>query len=217
MVPRRAAFRVSLLAALWALCLATGHAGAAPHRPLSSADAKKVSRLHFEKAEQAYDLGKFEEALRGYEAAYEALALTPFVFNIAQCHRNVGNHERALFFYQRYLALEPDPPNRKIVEDLIAEEQKRLGEQEQAAAAKRSAAEREHLRASTPPREGDLLSQPTAAADSPHDPAFYRRPWFWGAAGSVIVAGIAASLLITRDGPMPKGTIGTINAQGPMK
>ena len=99
-----------------------------PSRPASAQDkqskaeqakSEKAARVHFQTAEKAFNLGKFDEALKSYEQAYEAKNLSGFLFNIAQCHRNLANPERALFFYQRYLALEPSSPNRALVEELI--------------------------------------------------------------------------------------------------
>ena len=111
--------RVCLLA-LMAL-VATGA------RPAAAEDrAARAARAHFQRAEKAFSMGKFDDALKGYEAAYEAKALPGLLFNIAQCHRNLANPERAIFFYQRYLALDPATPNRALVEQLIGEEQKRL-------------------------------------------------------------------------------------------
>jgi len=92
-------------------------------------DAKAAARAHFKRAEAAFNLGKFEEALAAYQAAYETKPLPGFLFNIAQCHRNMGNHERALFFYRRYLALDPESPNRAVVEELIDESEKRRAAQ----------------------------------------------------------------------------------------
>ena len=37
-----------------------------------------------------------------YTAAHDAKPLPALLFNIAQCHRQLGNHERALFFYRRH-------------------------------------------------------------------------------------------------------------------
>src|SRR5712675_1116118 len=84
-------------------------------------EAEKLAREKFKQAEIDFNLGKFSEALSGYQAAYEAKPLTAFLFNIAQCYRNLGNYERARFFYKRYLTLEPKTPNRRVVTDLIAE------------------------------------------------------------------------------------------------
>jgi tetratricopeptide (TPR) repeat protein len=97
-------------------------------------DDKEARRL-FQKAELSFNLGKFEEALGDYQAAYQAKPLTGFLFNIAQCYRNLGNWERARFFYRRYLTLEPRSPNRHRVEDLVSEMTDRLDKQQAAAAA----------------------------------------------------------------------------------
>src|SRR4029077_13425175 len=75
----------------------------------------------FQRAEKSFNLGRFSEALADYQSAYEAQPLPPFLFNIAQCYRNMQNYERARFFYRRYLALDPHTANRRLVEDLIAE------------------------------------------------------------------------------------------------
>ena len=37
-------------------------------------------------------------------------------FNIAQCYRNMGNYERARFFFRRYLTLEPKASNHRRVD-----------------------------------------------------------------------------------------------------
>src|SRR6267154_2713843 len=89
--------------------------------PASSIDDEKQARSLYERAEKSFDLGRFAEALADYQSAYEAKPLPGFLFNIAQCYRNVGNFERARFFFRRYLALDPHAPNHRRVEELIAE------------------------------------------------------------------------------------------------
>jgi tetratricopeptide (TPR) repeat protein len=86
---------------------------------------EKAARTHFEAGEKAFKAGDFQAAITSYQAAYDAKPLPGFLFNIAQCHRHMGNHEQAVTFYRRYLALNPETPNRAVVEDLIAEEQKK--------------------------------------------------------------------------------------------
>src|SRR5262245_44893353 len=122
MRPRAAGF---LLATLVLLLLA-GRAHAAK--------GEKEARSLFQRAEMSFNLGKFPEALADYQAAYEAKPLPGFLFNIAQCYRNMGNPERARFFYRRYLALDPRSSNRRLVEDLI-EEMTRLMDKQAAAPA----------------------------------------------------------------------------------
>jgi tetratricopeptide (TPR) repeat protein len=92
-------------------------------------NSEKEARALFQRAEMAFNLGKFSDALTDYQAAYQAKPLPGFLFNIAQCYRNMGNYERARFFYRRYLALEPRTSNRRLVEDLIAEMTRLLDKQ----------------------------------------------------------------------------------------
>jgi hypothetical protein len=97
-------------------------------------DDEKQARTLYERAEKSFDLGKFAEALADYQAAYEAKPLPGFLFNIAQCYRNMGNFERARFFFRRYLTLEPHAPNHRRVEELISEMSRQLDAQTAAAA-----------------------------------------------------------------------------------
>ena len=111
----------------------------AQSRPERVDSEEKQARVHFKKAERAFNLGKFADALISYQAAFEAKPLPAFVFNIAQCHRNLDDPERALFFYRRYLALDPEGPHRKLVEGLIEEQQGKLAEKAAAEEAARIA------------------------------------------------------------------------------
>ena len=65
--------------------------------------ADRPARVLFERAEAKFDLGSFEAALADYQAAYELEPLPGFLFNIGQCYRNLGDYERARFFYRRFL------------------------------------------------------------------------------------------------------------------
>src|SRR4051812_1471531 len=135
---QRQLLQVRALVAATVLALLAGPRAAAPPRPPRRQPAapagghdprqEKAARAHFDRAERAFNLGRFDEALTEYQAAYEALPLPAFVFNIAQCHRNLGNGDKAVFFYQRFLSLQPDAPNRPVVEELIAEQNKHLEE-----------------------------------------------------------------------------------------
>ncbi len=51
-----------------------------------------------------------------FEKAYDLDPSPIFLFNIAQSHRQLGNKERALFFYRRYLEQAPNAANRDDVE-----------------------------------------------------------------------------------------------------
>src|SRR3954471_10602850 len=128
---------------------------AAVAAPASATAGEKASRELFQRAEKSFNLGKFPEALADYEAAYEAKPLPAFLFNIAQCHRNMGNYERARFHYRRYLSLEPRSANRALVEDLIAEMTRLLDRQAADHQAAAGAAAPAGPSATPPPTAGD--------------------------------------------------------------
>jgi tetratricopeptide (TPR) repeat protein len=79
------------------------------------------ARRHYKQGTTYYNLNHFKEALAEYEAAYLAAAAPEFLFNIAQCHRKLGNRQEALAFYRSYLRNAPRAPNRAEVERRIAE------------------------------------------------------------------------------------------------
>jgi tetratricopeptide (TPR) repeat protein len=195
---------------LLAAALLSATAQAAPKRPAPTYDQKqeKAARAHFDRAEKAFNLGHFDDALVGYQAAYEALPLPAFLFNIAQCHRNLRNREQAVFFYQRYLSLAPDAPNRAVVEELIAE-QKRLLEYEQPS-------EPEDKRV-------DLNARPEPDSDGTVARLNDRRPqemsqwkkarWYLlGALGLALIGGVAL-LSVRRSPSLPTGELGAIDTR----
>ena len=189
-------------------------------------DGASAARAHFQKAEAAFNMGDFEGALASYQAAYKAKPLPGLLFNVGQCHRNMGNHERALFFYRRYLALSPDTPNRSLVEGLIAEEEKKEAASGKAAppattpppataaAAPPAVAPPPVALApasalATDPAGSSLLEPPPERADDP--PMFvkarpeaattarpiYKRWWFWTALAGVAAAGVTTAVLVS--------------------
>ena len=62
-------------------------------------EAKAQARVKFSEGNAAYEQGDFREALKSFEAAYRLAPLPGFLFNVAQCHRQLGD------FAQRRLLL----------------------------------------------------------------------------------------------------------------
>src|SRR5689334_18091434 len=81
----------------------------------------KRAQAHFKKGEKLFALGRFEDALAEYQKAFEEYPLPEFLFNIGQCHRNLGDYDEAIFSFRKYLRLKPDAENREATEELIAE------------------------------------------------------------------------------------------------
>jgi hypothetical protein len=80
-----------------------------------------VAKAHANRGTGMYNLGRFSEALSEFEAAYLAVQDPPFLFNIAQCHRKMGNGKEALESYRSYLRVARAAPNRAEVQKHISE------------------------------------------------------------------------------------------------
>ncbi|HVR63364.1 MAG TPA: tetratricopeptide repeat protein [Polyangia bacterium] len=223
--------RASTLVCVLGLSLATvrvGRAQSVDPAAVAVDTSEQLARDHFKQAEIDFNLGKFEDALHGYQAAYEAKPLTAFLFNIAQCYRNLGDYERARFFYKRYLTLEPRTPNRRVVNDLIAEVT-RLQKAAPVPAESRPEGTPAPPAGSSsfvpiadppaaPPRPAPrpaaalALNAPAPAATRTREPELvarlpppteprrpvYKRWWFWGGLAAVVAGGVVAAVLLTR-------------------
>jgi hypothetical protein len=217
---------VALVAALSAPARAEGE-------PPKGGDEKEARRL-FQQAELSFNVGKFAEALTDYQAAYEAKPLPGFLFNIAQCYRNMGDYERARFFFRRYMTLEPRSPNRRRVEALIDEMSRKLDEKAAAApvAPPSPTAEAD----ARPPTEAPVSSPPPVEAQpvpvAPAPPALetpapsivvvaepppahpvWKRWWFWTGVGAVVAGGAVAAFFLTRPEIRAPGTLEPIDGR----
>ncbi|MBI3180969.1 MAG: tetratricopeptide repeat protein [Myxococcales bacterium] len=125
--------------------------------------AEQQARARFEEAQKAYDLARFQEALKLYSDAYQLKPLPGFLFNIAQCHRQLGDYEKARFFYQRYLDTSPTrPKNAEQVESLLAQVEAKLSAQP--AQRRKEAEEQERLAKQAADRERSEKERPEEAA-----------------------------------------------------
>ncbi|WP_224242973.1 tetratricopeptide repeat protein [Hyalangium gracile] len=120
-----------LLLVLWGLLAPLPAAGAQ-----LTDEAKAQARVKYNDGNVAYEQGDFRKALASFNAAYQLAPLPGFLFNVAQCHRQLGAYERAAHFYRRYLSLSAkEPANAPMVRELIAEMESKAKQQ----AASRSA------------------------------------------------------------------------------
>jgi tetratricopeptide (TPR) repeat protein len=132
-----------VFAILLLLCSTVAHA--AP-----SSSALKQAKQHFAQGKASQDLGKYDEAIAEYEAAYKLAPLPKLLFNIGQCQRLKGDKPKALQAYESYVAAAPDDDFADDARDQIAalklrieveraEERSRRAAEEAEAASKRAA------------------------------------------------------------------------------
>jgi len=199
------------------------------------ADSKEEAREHTKVAAQHYKLGRFQDALDEYSKAYELVPAAPLLFNIAQCWRNLGNHERAVFFLEGYLReAKADASNRPIAQELVVEE-RRLYQEQQEQARKHAAEERQRQDESEQDRrareaeerkliEARRLREEEEArrvsalrkAEASRMPKVWEKWWFWSVVGGVAIAGGAAAWYFNPDVTTvpPMGTLGTADHRG---
>ncbi len=159
--------------------------------------ADPAARNHHERATVLYDLGQFEEAIAEYRKGYEQTALPVFLFNIAQAYRQLGENDKALFFYRRYLSIHPEAENRAQVAARVAEIEQ-LGSP---GAGARRASALDSL-SPAPLSSGvagrrDVAASPSSRAARP----FWRRPWFWAGVGALVIGGLAIGLVAVSPPP----------------
>jgi tetratricopeptide (TPR) repeat protein len=208
----RPPLRVALLAAV----LASASLVLLAPAPAAAADSARLrdARAHYEQAVAHYNLDEFAPALAEFREAYRIKPDPSFLFNIAQCHRKLGQNEAALDYYRKYLRNMPDAPNRADVERIVAE----LKAKGVPAAPPETApdatpvpdapvmapvvvAPAPALEAPPPPATTSMIV--TAPAPAPAHAPIYKSWWFWTGAGAVVVGAVVVVLLATSKGPQP--------------
>ena len=108
------------MAGLTFVGLAAGDAGQA--RAASAADDAATASLkkHYEQGAKYYNIGKYDEAIKEFEAAYEAKSDPLILYNLAQAHRLAGHNTEALRIYKNHLRAMPDSPYLADVQKHIA-------------------------------------------------------------------------------------------------
>jgi tetratricopeptide (TPR) repeat protein len=100
-------------------------------RFLDAAPTDRAKAL-FAVGNRHYELAEYPQALEIYKKAYRVKPLPAFQFNIAQCHRKLGQHREAIQMYQAYLVGVPSADNKALVESLIEESQHQITSAEKA-------------------------------------------------------------------------------------
>jgi tetratricopeptide (TPR) repeat protein len=192
------------------LLLASGQPSRAADPRLDSA------RAHSQEGDAYYKLEKYANAITEYEQAYLAKPDPSFLYNIAQCHRLMGQGPEAIKFYRRFLKDAPNAPNRAVAEKHIRDlEDASSGtppppptpsgtsRAQPVAPPPVSVIPPTEPPPAVPPSPGFNPLAPTSAPVSttpaveigatstpPESHPIYSRWWFWAGVGAVVVGGI---------------------------
>jgi tetratricopeptide (TPR) repeat protein len=171
-------------------------------------DDVQAAREHYAKGKRLYDTGRFADAAKEYEAAYQAKDDPALLFNLGQAHRLAGNYPQALLAYKAYLRNVPDAPNRAEVEARITEMQSVVDQQARTSKSPpQGTIEPKPLPPSTTPTTTE--AQPTnalVASPPPPHKSLAKKPWFWATvigAAAVVATGIAVGVVYGKQDPTP--------------
>ena len=180
---------------------------ASPVAALAAGDegAELKARTHFA-------AGEYKEALEIYARLYAETMHPTYLRNIARCHQNLGNPDKAISSFREYLRKARDlpPDQRAEIEGYIAEmEQLKQSKTAAPAPAAPSAAA-----PPAPEASPALVGPPTVTASGGHEDdggPFYTRVWFWAVVAGVAAAGVATAFLLTRDSGPSAGNLGALD------
>jgi tetratricopeptide (TPR) repeat protein len=91
-----------------ALAAVLGGGRAARADGQDEADKRRRAGKHVEEGDRYKEAGEYDKAAREYEKAYDLVPHPELFFNLAQVYRLGGKKEKALEYYERYLAVQPN-------------------------------------------------------------------------------------------------------------
>jgi tetratricopeptide (TPR) repeat protein len=189
--------RVAVVAA--ALLLAASVA-LAPRGAMAEDGDEMKARTHFA-------AGEYKQALDIYARLYAETMHPTYLRNIARCHQNLGDADKAISSFREYLRKARDlpPDQRAEIEGYIAE-------MEQMKRAQTAPPPQAPAPATTEPA---LVATPTItarpAADSEDAGPVYTRVWFWAIVVGVAAAGAVGVYALTADRSPTHGSVGVLD------
>ncbi len=186
---------------LWVVCLCL-----VPRLVL--ADAAQA-RAHFERGRTFFEVDEYRKAITEFKAGHIEKPDPAFLYNIAECHRRLGEVSEALLFYRRFLATAPaGDKTRPVVEQRIADLKTIADEPKPVPGDTPAPAADGALALNAPPPTGApdaVLVEKPAPAPAAEARAFYTRPWFLVTVGAVVAASVIGIWALSR-APEPPGT-----------
>jgi tetratricopeptide (TPR) repeat protein len=131
------------------------------------------AKVFSDRGSSAYNLKHFTEALVMFQRAYRENQNPAYLFNIAECERQLGSFEMAAKSYRAYAEQSPEAPNRDEATSLAAQ-------MDDAA-----------VTAQTRPVAPVVVAPPLVTVEQPERTPIYKKWWAWTAVGAAVVVGVA--------------------------
>ena len=202
---RKARFPAAVRALAGALALifaGTQLGGVAHAHRRGDKEDKEKAAAHYKEGKKLFDLGKFAEAISEWEKGYAAKEDKAFLINLGHAHREMGNFDKAIFYYKRYLVgIDDNAPQRAAVLEYISVlEAKRVEAQRKAEEEAKAREARNN-----PPPDLTVKKEPKESTVPPPPPppaegGVVTKWWFWTGVAVVIGGGVATALLVSGGG-----------------
>jgi tetratricopeptide (TPR) repeat protein len=84
--------------------------------------AEKEAEQHFKEAKAAYDAGDYKKAVQGFLTAYQLVpSANQLLYNIGQAYRMSDDPEKALSYYEKFVAFSPNSAEVPLAKQYIAD------------------------------------------------------------------------------------------------
>ncbi|HEX4462898.1 MAG TPA: hypothetical protein VIA18_33220 [Polyangia bacterium] len=186
-----------------------------------AADNRALARASFASGTSHYDLAEYRQALVDFKEAYRNIPDPTFLFNIAQCHRQLGENDDAIRFYRTYLSKVPQAANQREVRAMIVKLEKLSAEQHAAAPPPTTppvvAPVETPPPVVTPPPPVVTAVPAVAVVAAPPPPPrttpLYKRWWLWTAVGGAVAIGLGVGLGVglSHDNATATTSFGTVH------
>jgi tetratricopeptide (TPR) repeat protein len=168
-------------------------------------DLQRANSL-FAQGKAEFTLGHYAEALPLFEQAYKTKPLPQLLFNIAQCHRLLGNLEQARRLYQNFLVALPNNASAPIAEEKLHEVEQALKAQAEARTSQPTSLAEQEKPASPSSKGNETAKSPTLEPHAPAPVAVGTSPAVASAAPPPSAPAVATTAPIAAPGPPQSAT-----------
>ena len=165
--------------------------------PDDQAEKDREARLMFEAGRSAYDAGRFTDALKSFQRAYELSQRPALLYNLGQAADRLREDEIALDAFERFVQAVPNSEIRPAVEERIRVLRGVLAEKQ--AAAQNAVSPVQVAQAAQP---APSTAAPATKDDAPRDDdgSVLSKWWLWAGAGGVVAAVVITALVVSSGG-----------------